>query len=166
MAKIKDGRPTDYKEEYAELVYKLCLLGATDKQIADILDVTEATLNNWKKSHPDFFESLKEGKTIADANVAKSLYHRAVGYEHDEVITASFRGKITDTLTVTKKYPPDTAAAFIWMKNRQPKMWRDKQEIEHTGEITTNHRDLSKLTKDELKKAMEIARKLDADTNS
>lgn len=31
---------------------------------------------------------------------------------------------------ITKHYPPDTAAAFIWLKNRAG--WRDKQDIEHT----------------------------------
>jgi hypothetical protein len=29
--------------------------------------------------------------------------------------------------------PPDTAAAFIWLKNRRPGSWRDKHEQEITG---------------------------------
>jgi hypothetical protein len=28
----------------------------------------------------------------------------------------------------TERYPPDTAAAIFWLKNRQPKHWRDKVE--------------------------------------
>ncbi|MDR8011858.1 terminase, partial [Escherichia coli] len=34
-----------------------------------------------------------------------------------------------------KYYPPDTTAAIFWLKNRQKDKWRDKQEVEHTGEV-------------------------------
>lgn len=129
----KGGRPTEYKEAYAEQAYKLCLLGATDKEMADIFGVAEQTFYVWKDKHIEFAEALTRGKTMADANVAKSLYHRALGYEHKETITATFQGKITDTMDVIKHYPPDTPAATLWLKNRQPDKWRDKQEVEHTG---------------------------------
>ena len=56
------GRPTNYKKEYDEQAYKLCLLGATDKEMADFFNVKEQTINNWKKNHPSFFESIKRGK--------------------------------------------------------------------------------------------------------
>ena len=32
-------------------------------------------------------------------------------------------------------YPPDTGAAMAWLKNRQKGKWRDKQDIEHSGEV-------------------------------
>lgn len=34
----KGGRPTKYKEEYTDQAYKLCLLGATDKEMADFFE--------------------------------------------------------------------------------------------------------------------------------
>jgi hypothetical protein len=123
------GRPTLYKPEYAKQAYKLCLLGSTDKDLADFFEVEEQTVNNWKNDFPEFFESIKEGKVLSDANVANKLYHRAIGYEHPEIITASFQGQITDTMEVTKHYPPDPTAAIFWLKNRQPDKWRDRQEI-------------------------------------
>lgn len=131
------GRPTDYRPEYIELVYKLCLLGATDKEMADIIGVTESTFNLWKGKHKEFSESLTRGKVVADAEIAKSLYHRAKGYEHKETITATYQGQITDTMDVIKHYPPDTPAATLWLKNRQPDKWRDKVEIDQnaTGSI-------------------------------
>lgn len=61
-AKNKVGRPTYFKEEYVELAYKYCLLGATDKDLAQFFEVTETTINNWKNDHPEFFESIKKGK--------------------------------------------------------------------------------------------------------
>jgi len=123
------GRPTDYKTEYEEQAYKLCLLGATDKDMADFFGVCEATINNWKNEYPAFLESLKRGKIKADAEVAKSLYHRALGYEHPEDKIFCTNGDVTTVETI-KHYPPDTAAAFIWLKNRAG--WRDKQEVMHS----------------------------------
>lgn len=28
-------------------------------------------------------------------------------------------------------YPPDTQVTSLWLRNQQPKLWRDKQKIEH-----------------------------------
>lgn len=120
------GRKTKYKKEYNEQVYKLCLLNATDVQIADYFEVTEQTITNWKKVYPAFFGSIKDGKIRADAEVAKSLHSRAVGYSHKDVHISNYQGNITIT-DIVKHYPPDTAAAFIWLKNRQG--WTDKKDI-------------------------------------
>lgn len=129
----KGGAPTEYSLKCAEQAYKMCLLGATDKEMADIFNVAESTFYLWINKHVEFSEALMRGKIFADANIAKSLYHRAKGYEHKETITATFQGKITDTMEVIKHYPPDTPAATLWLKNRQPKLWRDTQNIEIAG---------------------------------
>lgn len=125
------GRPTSFKPEYTDLAYKFTLLGATDVQMAEYFEVSEKTLNNWKQSHPEFLQSIKKGKDASDANVAKSLYHRAIGYTHPEEKIFCTNGEVTRVDT-TKHYPPDTAAAFIWLKNRQPLLWRDQKQIEVT----------------------------------
>lgn len=120
------GRPTDYKPEYDDLAFKYCLLGATDKQLAEFFDIAESTLNNWKHAHPTFMESLKKGKKQADAEIAHSLYHNAKGYSHDAVqINVTKKGEVIETPFI-KHYPPDTASAIFWLKNRQPEVWRDK----------------------------------------
>ncbi|AEG59362.1 terminase [Desulforamulus ruminis] len=129
------GRPSKYKEEYAEQAYKLCLLGATDKELADFFNTSEQTLNTWKKKHPEFLESLKKGKIEADAVIAQKLYHRAKGYSHPSTKFATYEGQITDQVEYTEHYPPDTAAAIFWLKNRQPSKWRDKQDVEHSGSM-------------------------------
>jgi len=121
------GRPTDYKKEYCEQAEKLCKLGATDAEVAEFFGVTETTINNWKKSHPEFFESLKKGKILADANVAERLYSRAMGYSHDAEKIFNSDGIIIRAEYI-EHYPPDTTAAIFWLKNRQPKKWRDKIE--------------------------------------
>lgn len=123
------GRPTNYKPEYADQAFKLCLLGATDKQLADFFGVTEQTINNWKVDFPEFFESLQKGKDVADAEVAHSLYKRAVGMEVPDTHFSSYEGIVTET-PYKKVLPPDVAASFIWLKNRQPAMWRDRHEVQ------------------------------------
>ncbi len=127
------ARPTKYKPTYNKQAYKMCLLSATDKQMADFFEVSEATINTWKKEYPTFLESLKKGKIKADAEVAKSLYQRACGYKHaeDKIFHNPGAKKKKDRIVIVptiKHYPPDTAAAFIWLKNRAG--WRDKQETE------------------------------------
>lgn len=126
------GRPTEYKEEYNEQVYKLCLLGADDKRIADFFNINEKTLNNWKHQYPEFLQSIKKGKEIADFEVANSLYHRAKGYKRKAIQFATFKGEITDREEYIEEIPPDTTAAIFWLKNRQGKNWREKQEVETT----------------------------------
>ncbi len=126
------GAPTKYKEVYNEQVYKLCLLGAIDEQLADFFDVCVDTINEWKKVYPEFSESIKRGKQFADAEIANSLFHRAKGYEHPDVDIKMFEGQIIQT-DLTKHYPPDTAAAIFWLKNRQSGQWRDKQDVTNTN---------------------------------
>lgn len=130
----KLGRPTAYKDEYAEQARKLCLLGHTDAELAEFFEVSEQTINAWKKAQPAFLESIKNGKASADSEVASKLFHRATGYEHPEDDIRAVDGAIVITPTI-KRYAPDTAAAIFWLKNRQRDKWRDKQEVEHSGDI-------------------------------
>ena len=123
-----------YKDEYAELAYNYCLLGAIDSELAGFFGVSETTINNWKNEHEDFSLALKKGKQIADAKVAQALFHRATGYSHEDVDIKVIEGNIVQTPLV-KYYPPDATSAIFWLKNRQPTKWRDKQVTEHEGHI-------------------------------
>lgn len=133
------GRPSDYKDDYAKQVTKLAELGATDQEVADFFEIDVRTVYRWKHDYPEFCQALKVGKEVADERVERSLYQKAIGYEQDEVkifmpggasepVYAPFRAKIA----------PDTTAAIFWLKNRRSQQWRDKQEHEHSGEVTVN----------------------------
>ena len=129
------GRPTKWSEVNKEVLRFAYENGATDLQAAKMVGVEHQTLYNWKKKYPEFFESLKDWKVLADAKVEKSLYQRAHGYscEEEKVFCDPKTGKIT-TKTVIKHYPPDPTAMIFWLKNRQPKEWRDKREVELSQE--------------------------------
>jgi len=134
------GRPSKYEPEFAQQAHKLCKLGLTDKELAAFFEVSEQTLNAWKQEYPEFLESLKDGKEMADARVVQKLFERAMGYEHPEtkfftVNKGDFVQEI-ETRETTKIYPPDVTAAIFWLKNRQPSRWRDKQETDMNIGIT------------------------------
>jgi hypothetical protein len=122
----KGGRPSLYKPEYAEQAKKLCRLGATDKELADFFGVTEQTVNNWKTAYSEFFESLKAGKQLADAEVADKLFQRATGYSHPAVKMFMFQGVVIRE-EYTEHYAPDTTAAIFWLKNRRRDLWNMTQ---------------------------------------
>lgn len=121
-----------YKPEYADMAHKISLLGATDAELAACIGVSETTINTWKRDHIEFFEAQTRGKMVADANVAEKLYHRALGYSHNAVKIFQVDGAPL-IVPYTEHYPPDTPAASLWLRNRQPAKWRDKQDHEVTG---------------------------------
>lgn len=128
------GRPSEYKGEYAKQAEKLCLLGATDREIADFFEVDVRTIYRWKAEHSEFCQSIKAGKSVADDRVERSLYQRAVGYEQEEVKIFMPSGAPDPVYApFTAKIAPDTTAAIFWLKNRKPADWRDKSQQEISG---------------------------------
>ena len=123
------GRPTRYKKEFAAQALKLTILGATDETMADFFGVVESTINLWKLRHKEFSESIKKGKIEADANVASSLYKKAIGFKHKDSKVFLHEGKAV-VIPVDKQYPPDTRAAEFWLRNRQPELWRNINNID------------------------------------
>lgn len=107
------GRPTTYKPEYAQMAKDFCLIGMTDCQLAEHLNISERTLNTWKKQFPEFLQSINEGKFHADIEVVKSLYQQAL------------KGS--------------TLAAMYWMNNRgRIYGWSQKQQVEVHGKHEVN----------------------------
>lgn len=124
------GRDSIYDPAMNEVVRKLALLGATDAEMADILGITERTLNRWKTEYPAFCQSIMAGKIIADGEVADSLYKQATGYH----ITVEKERKNKQTgdyemVKVQQYIPGNSEAAKFWMKNRRKDQWRDKHEF-------------------------------------
>lgn len=106
---------------------KACQLGATDKDLSDLFDVKEQTINNWKNDYPEFLESLKASKAMSDELVKRSLFERATGYLHPEDKIFNDNGKPLIVPTI-RHYPPDVTACIFWLKNRDPENWRANPE--------------------------------------
>jgi len=145
--KSNRGAKTKYKKEFAKQAEIACAEGGfTDIQLAKLFSVDKATINRWKRANPEFRASIKKAKDDHDTgNVEISLLKRATGYRYTETTQELKTLKDPDTglettqLIVTKKVKkdvaPDTGACGIWLFNRQPDRWKNKQLVEHSGEI-------------------------------
>lgn len=50
----------------------------------------------------------------------------------------------------SKEVIPDTTAQIFWLKNRKPDEWRDRQQVEHSGDMNINN-PIKELTTEELR---------------
>lgn len=122
------GRPSDYRPEFTDVAYNLMLLGFTREQLAQAFGVDERTIYRWQESYPEFCQALYKGGAQADAEVARALFDRAKGAVVPDTHISLHEGQPVIT-PLEKHYPPDVGAARLWLKNRQPELWKDKVEV-------------------------------------
>jgi len=103
------GRPTKYHKDMPEQARKLCLLGATNEQLAAAFEVSIESIQGWLRNKPEFLQAVKDGRENADGQIAGALYQKAMG--------------------------GDTTAMIFWLKNRRAANWREKHEVDHTGQL-------------------------------
>lgn len=139
------GRPSKYESHVQP---KLLLIeawardGLTDADICKNLNIGKDAFIAYKKEYSELTDALKNGKEVIDAMVENALLKAALGYEFEEVTTEMTSLKSGESVypaevvkTVTKHAAPNTTALIFWLKNRRPKQWRDKQELEHSGKM-------------------------------
>ncbi len=131
-------KETRAQQEYVDQAVKLCAMGATDAEIAHFFDVSVPTLSSWAAIHEDFGAALQKGGAAADERVKRSLYQRAVGYsyESEKIIYDAQSGEVIRA-PIDVHVPPDVRAQIFWLKNRDPKNWRDRREVGMDGRMTT-----------------------------
>lgn len=149
--KKKRGRPSKFNPVFIERAYEYCLIGATDEELATYFCVHVDTIYEWNNKYPEFSEAKKRGKIEADRKIAHSLFQRASGMTilKQQAIKLTTKTPVLDKdgkptramaqtetieiVTLEEQIPPDPASMFFWLKNRQPKYWRDKHEQQITG---------------------------------
>lgn len=125
---------TSYDPSFPELAHKFCLLGATNKVLAEYFEVSETTIADWMRDRPEFRESVLNGRAVADAAVAASLYKRAVGYSHVQ----KHINRKGDLVQVKVDVPGDVGAQIFWLCARQRDLWRktdDNQALPEGGKL-------------------------------
>lgn len=144
------GRKALLTPKHLPLIKAAYEQGMTDGEVAALLRVSMDTIQRYRQRDPDLCGTIKVAKQIADDRVERSLYERAVGYSHpDAKIFDHGPGKAPLIVDTIRYYPPDTAAAFIWLKNRRAHEWRDHHEVDHT--ITQHTRvELELMSDDDL----------------
>lgn len=147
-AKIKrasrPGRSVKYDETFPLKAQDYARRGMIDMQIARKLGIARSTYYDYQKQFPEFSEAIKKGKMPVDIEVENALLKRAKGFEYEEVhVEYKPTGKEDEE---TKKRPtlikkikkfivPDTAACAFWLKNRRPKLWKDRHDVDVSGNV-------------------------------
>ena len=119
---MTSGRLTLYKSEYDDQAHNHCLLGATNAGLAELLGVGQRTIERWIADIPSFAKAVRDGRAIADGQVARSLYERAVGYRQSVERVVVLRGQATK-IDVSVQHPPNVQACIFWLRNRCRPTW-------------------------------------------
>jgi hypothetical protein len=117
-------------------VKALSKLGLSDAEMADFFGVTVRSWREWRASYPEFEIALDSWREDANAKVERKLFERAVGHTVEEEILAYDKeiGDFARTKTL-KYYPPDVKAQQYWLNNHAPEKYKNKQEVEMTGDF-------------------------------
>lgn len=123
------------KEENLKKITEWSKLGLFDKQIAKNMGISLATYYLYKKKYPEIQEAIEEGKEVVDVEVENALLKRALGYNYTlrkQKVTKD--GNIID---YEEQYhvPGETIAQIFWLKNRRPKEWRERVEVENEVKV-------------------------------
>ncbi|WP_211270698.1 transposase [Paenisporosarcina indica] len=151
LMKKKVGRKPLYTywltEEGLVKVKKFAEIGLIGKEIAQNIGINHTTLYDWMQKFPELAEAIRNGRKVMDEQVENSLLKRAMGYQYEEETwRKDHDGEMIVVKKVLKSQAPDVTAQIFWLKNRQPKLWRDKVEIqnEHSGTIRVEMGDMEK----------------------
>ena len=143
-------KPVKWNEDRIRQAFLMAsMFGATDVEIAKIMDVSEHTITYWKRTKPEFLKALNAGKLTKDEQVERSLFERAIGYNHPDVHITNYQGEITET-QIIKHYPPSEVACIFWLKNRQRQKWADVHKTELQVDINMKRLNLDEFTRQEL----------------
>jgi len=137
------GRKSKYQthvEPNFEVILGHLRAGQTEKGIARSLGVGITSWKKYKLQFPAFMALIKKGSLDSCALCVNSLFKRANGNEYDEIHVEERKNTVNGvTETVVKKIvrhvSPDVGALVFWLINRDPKHWRNRQDIQHSGDV-------------------------------
>lgn len=125
---MKMGRPTKFNDSLESVAIALAEKGHIDREIAEIIGVSESALNEHKKRNKEFHESLKQAKSEHDnAVVEQALLKRAIGLTVKEIQIKSVDGKQVKTV-IEKELPPDSTALTLYLRNRMPEKYNKERQ--------------------------------------
>lgn len=147
------------------IVNQICVLIEKDSytipEICSIVGISEATYHKWKLEKLEFSEAIKEASDKFDAllvsEAKKSLMKQIKGYTViEQKVIKNGTGKIIERTNTKKHFQPNTTAIIFTLVNRDSDNWKNRQNTEHSGEITIN-----KISKEEREKRIkELTEKL------
>ena len=150
----------EYQEDYPQQAAAQVLNGATEKELVTYFKTTLPVLRMWKTCYPEFAQALVISRqaSLADANVMRSMYEMANGYEIPAVKIFNQEGDGHKIIRYTEQVPRNFNAAKFWLMNRDPERWgRDPDSAKSPnvpGQI--NIGDIRGMSTDQLRKLMQV----------
>ena len=130
--KNKGGRPTTLSLKLLKTIENLAMYGLSDAEICQSIEVPPSTFARWKNSSERFRNKLFEAREGALARVVRSMHERATGYKVKSVkIFADTKSGRVVQVPFVEHYPPDPGAGMSILKNRAPKLWKDRIDVKH-----------------------------------
>jgi hypothetical protein len=117
------GRPSLYRAEFCALAREHCRQGGSLDQFARRVGVSARSIDNWVIRFPEFAAAVGEGRTEAEAETDRLLYHRAVGWRETVTRTVFCAGQPKDVLLVRDR-KPEAAACMRWLCRNLPQQWQ------------------------------------------
>lgn len=126
---MSGGRPTSYLPEYCDMLIEHMSKGFSFESFSGLIDVSNKTLYNWLDNQPKFLHA----KEVAFEK--SRLFWEDVGIQLSTGICAG-----------------NASVAIFNMKNRFPRQWRDKHELDvsNTDGTLQPTIDTDKLTTEQL----------------
>lgn len=127
--------------ENIDIIETFASAGLTDYQFALCLRLSEG---KWRrmKGLPEVAEALKIGQSRAKEKVERALFRRAIGYTIEEVTQEERLTKDGDKVPLIKRVvrdlAPEPIAAMMWLSNKFPEEWKNRQDIESRGSLRTD----------------------------
>lgn len=109
------GRPTDFKPQYGEEILTLMATGLSLAASAAELGFHRQRVYEWMDRHPEFADTVK----LAQVKRQLFLERRLLSAEVGPVVTST----------------------IFALKNAGPEDWRDKREVEHSGEMAVSSKE-------------------------
>ena len=152
------GRPTKYDDTFPLRAEGFARRGMIDKEIAQKLGIHIDTLYEYQKRFSEFSDAIKRGKFPVDVEVENALLKRARGFEYEEIQTEynvkdlkdDEQAKPVKVRRTKKIVVGDVTAQIFWSKNRRPQLWKDRHNIDVTGDM--NIKVISAVTRSGKKK--------------
>lgn len=103
--------------------------GATVKEIADALGISESTLNKYKAEKKELKAAFARGRASIIIEIRGALLKKALGYEYEEEKRVGRKDGNGENIVVVEKYkkhqPPSETAAAMLLRNYDEN-WLDK----------------------------------------
>ncbi len=148
---------TKYKGEWADKLIEHMRKGMSYESFGAVCHASIVTMDTWARKHPDFAQAKEMGKVYERQYWEDMLQKGARGQLpsiRKTIVRLDAEDNKKGAIVIDEPAKVNATLIIFALKNKFPKEWRDKKEID----VTNHGDDLSKMTPDEIKKRADIYR--------